>query len=109
VQLPSPITPPTLQQGLPYNCRLPAAETQGVPNATNIYGDPLWLIQTKAFAGVLKTHAPASFLQAKAFAGVLKPAYWQALIVVCVLYFARFDWSFVILRAKQVRRRSQLA
>lgn len=49
-----------------------------------------------------------SFLQAKAFAGVLKPTYWQALIVVCVLYFARFDWSFVILRAKQVRRCSQL-
>jgi MFS family permease len=47
--------------------------------------------------------------KAKAFAGVLKPAYWQALIVVCVLYFARFDWSFVILRAKQVMPKSQLA
>jgi hypothetical protein len=35
--------------------------------------------------------------------GALKPTYWQALIVVCVIYFTRFDWSFVVLRAKQVR------
>ena len=42
-------------------------------------------------------------LQAKAFVGALKPTYWQALIVVCVIYFTRFDWSFVVLRAKQVR------
>ena len=41
-------------------------------------------------------------LQAKAFVGALKPTYWQALIVVCVIYFTRFDWSFVVLRAKQV-------
>jgi hypothetical protein len=34
--------------------------------------------------------------------GALKPTYWQALIVVCVIYFTRFDWSFVVLRAKQV-------
>ena len=40
--------------------------------------------------------------QAKAFVGALKPTYWQALIVVCVIYFTRFDWSFVVLRAKQV-------
>lgn len=35
-------------------------------------------------------------------AGALKPVYWQALAVVVVLYFARFDWSFVVLRAKTV-------
>lgn len=35
-------------------------------------------------------------------AGALKPVYWQALAVVVVLYFARFDWSFVVLRAKMV-------
>ena len=40
--------------------------------------------------------------QARAFVGALKPTYWQALIVVCVIYFTRFDWSFVVLRAKQV-------
>lgn len=34
--------------------------------------------------------------------GALRPTYWQALIVVCVIYFTRFDWSFVVLRAKQV-------
>jgi len=33
----------------------------------------------------------------------LKPVYWQALAVVMVMYFARFDWSFVVLRAKQAR------
>lgn len=31
-----------------------------------------------------------------------KPAYWQALSVVSVLYFARFDASFLSLRAKHV-------
>lgn len=40
--------------------------------------------------------------KARAFVGALKPAYWQALMVVGVLYFARYDWSFVVLRAKQV-------
>ncbi len=34
--------------------------------------------------------------------GAFKPAYWQALLVVAVLYFARFDASFLSLRAKQV-------
>lgn len=33
---------------------------------------------------------------------VLQPAYWQAMVVVCILYFARFDASFVTLRAKSV-------
>ena len=46
--------------------------------------------------------------QAKAFLGALKPAYWQALAVVCVIYFSRFDWSFVILRAKQVTAAPEL-
>lgn len=32
----------------------------------------------------------------------LRPAYWQALIVVSLLYFARFDASFITLRAKTV-------
>ncbi len=38
----------------------------------------------------------------RALVGAFKPAYWQALIVVAALYFARFDASFVSLRAKQV-------
>ena len=33
----------------------------------------------------------------------LQPAYWQALLVVSLLYFARFDASFITLRAKTVR------
>lgn len=31
------------------------------------------------------------------------PAYWQALTVVSVLYFGRFDFTWVTLRAKAVR------
>jgi hypothetical protein len=31
------------------------------------------------------------------------PAYWQALAVVAVLYFGRFDFTWVTLRAKAVR------
>lgn len=31
------------------------------------------------------------------------PAYWQALAVVSVLYFGRFDFTWVTLRAKAVR------
>ena len=42
--------------------------------------------------------------KAKALAGALQPAYWQALIVVSLLYFARFDASFITLRARTVRR-----
>jgi hypothetical protein len=42
------------------------------------------------------------FGKAKALMGAFQPAYWQALIVVSVLYFARFDASFVTLRAKMV-------
>ena len=40
--------------------------------------------------------------KAKALAQALPPAYWQALIVVSLLYFARFDASFITLRAKTV-------
>ena len=40
--------------------------------------------------------------KAKALAGALPPAYWQALVVVGLLYFARFDASFITLRAKTV-------
>lgn len=39
----------------------------------------------------------------KAIALSFKPAYWQALMVIIVLYFARFDASFLLLRAKQVQ------
>lgn len=38
----------------------------------------------------------------KAFLGCLQPAYWQALLVVSLLYFARFDASFITLRARTV-------
>ena len=40
--------------------------------------------------------------KAKALRGALQPAYWQALIVVSLLYFARFDASFITLRARTV-------
>ncbi|KAK9866106.1 hypothetical protein WJX84_003968 [Apatococcus fuscideae] len=50
-----------------------------------------------------------SFVQrAKTLAGALGPAYWEALAVVCLLYFARFDASFITLRAKTVMPKTQL-
>ncbi|DBA86812.1 hypothetical protein WJX79_000242 [Trebouxia sp. C0005] len=44
----------------------------------------------------------------RAFMGALQPAYWQALSVVCLLYFARFDASFITLRARTVMDKAQL-
>ena len=46
--------------------------------------------------------------KAKALSSALTPAYWQALLVVSLLYFARFDASFITLRAKQVLPKTQL-
>ena len=40
--------------------------------------------------------------KAKAFLKARQPAYWQALAVVSLLYFARFDASFITLRARTV-------
>ena len=48
------------------------------------------------------------FEKAKAVLTAFQPAYWQALIVVAVLYFARFDASFVTLRAKSVMDKASL-
>eukprot|EP00210_Caulerpa_lentillifera_P003227 g3082.t1 len=47
--------------------------------------------------------------KAQAIAKSFQPAYWQALIVIIVLYFARFDASFLLLRAKQVMPKTELA
>lgn len=48
------------------------------------------------------------FEKVKAILSAFKPVYWQALLVVCVLYFARFDFSFLMLRAKQVMPKTML-
>jgi len=48
------------------------------------------------------------FQKAKAVLGAFQPAYWQALIIVGILYFARFDASFVTLRAKTVMDKASL-
>ena len=47
--------------------------------------------------------------KAKAFLKALQPAYWQALAVVSLLYFARFDASFITLRARTVGRNLRAA
>lgn len=39
----------------------------------------------------------------KTVVSAFSPAYWQALLVVSVLYFGRFDFTWVTLRAKAVR------
>lgn len=44
------------------------------------------------------------WFKAKTLFGSFRPVYWQALAVIVVLYFARFDPSFLMLRAKQVWR-----
>eukprot|EP01025_Chloroclados_australasicus_P053393 TRINITY_DN6276_c1_g1_i2.p1 TRINITY_DN6276_c1_g1~~TRINITY_DN6276_c1_g1_i2.p1 ORF type:complete len:553 (-),score=35.37 TRINITY_DN6276_c1_g1_i2:618-2234(-) len=44
----------------------------------------------------------------KALLSSFQPVYWQALAVVCILFFARFDFSFVSLRAKLVMEKSYL-
>ena len=66
---------------------------------------------TKAAAAEKARASPASAdevqlsmgQKARALLGALQPAYWQALIVVSLLYFARFDASFITLRARTVR------
>lgn len=40
--------------------------------------------------------------KAQALLRALSPAYWQALVTVCILYMARFDQSFPTLRAMAV-------
>ena len=50
-----------------------------------------------------------TFIQkARAVLGAFQPAYWQALVIVGILYFARFDASFVTLRAKTVMDKASL-
>lgn len=46
--------------------------------------------------------------KASALASAMTPAYWQALVVVSLLYFARFDASFITLRAKTIMPKAQL-
>ncbi len=46
--------------------------------------------------------------KAAALVAAMTPAYWQALAVVSLLYFARFDASFITLRAKTILPRASL-
>lgn len=64
----------------------------------------------KAAAAAAADEGPRlSFLgKAKALLSAFQPAYWQALAVVAILYFARFDASFVTLRAKTVMDKASL-
>jgi hypothetical protein len=62
-------------------------------------------------AGAPAAAAEESFsllAKARALLGAFSPAYWQALAVVGALYFARFDASFVTLRARAVMGTAQL-
>ena len=62
-------------------------------------GSPASLSGTGSQADEVKLTLPQ---KAQALAKALPPAYWQSLVVVGLLYFARFDASFITLRAKQV-------
>lgn len=45
---------------------------------------------------------PGLAVKAQLLLNALRPAYWQALAVVALLYFSRFDAGFATLRAKTV-------
>ncbi|KDD77011.1 hypothetical protein H632_c40p0 [Helicosporidium sp. ATCC 50920] len=53
-------------------------------------------------------HQPSLVQKLRILLSALPPAYWQALAVVSLLYFARFDASFVTLRASAALPRSAL-
>lgn len=64
---------------------------------------------TSAAASAEEAGPQLSFIEkAKALLTAFQPAYWQALAVVAILYFARFDASFVTLRAKTVMDKASL-
>lgn len=65
--------------------------------------------QEKEVGGATEDDVQLTFVQkAKAVLGAFQPAYWQALVIVGILYFARFDASFVTLRAKTVMDKASL-
>ena len=77
-----------------------------VPGCPCVLGYPevCALAEAKAAAAGGVEEVQLSLMQkGKALVGALQPAYWQALIVVSLLYFARFDASFITLRARTVR------
>ncbi|KAL4435215.1 hypothetical protein ABPG77_001897 [Micractinium sp. CCAP 211/92] len=51
---------------------------------------------------------PGLAVKAQLLLGALRPAYWQALAVVSLLYFARFDAGFATLRARTVMDHAKL-
>eukprot|EP00890_Picochlorum_soloecismus_P006851 jgi/Picsp_1/991/NSC_04475-R1_major facilitator superfamily mfs_1 len=64
--------------------------------------------QDEETEGTEETVELTLYQKAKAVLTAFQPAYWQALAVVAVLYFARFDASFVTLRAKTVMDKASL-
>ena len=67
-----------------------------------------WFFGHMAAAGQARREGPVAppaggpVGRARAALAALPPAYWQALAVVAVLYLARFDFAFGVLRARQV-------
>ncbi|KXZ46309.1 hypothetical protein GPECTOR_45g179 [Gonium pectorale] len=116
-----PNFPPSGAAGSSASFSLPATpvistQSLGSPAASMASGASVDLPPSGGAGGAVPEPAPEAapepvlspFEKAVAVIKAFKPAYWQALLVVAVLYFARFDASFLSLRAKAVMPKSLL-
>ncbi|KAJ9524146.1 hypothetical protein QJQ45_004888 [Haematococcus lacustris] len=88
-----------------FGARTPAASSGAAGSSKTAAGStPAAAAAASTRDGGQPAAAPSLGLLDKAnlLVTAFKPAYWQALVVVAVLYFARFDAAFLSLRAKQV-------
>jgi hypothetical protein len=95
--------------GAPAGGKLPAAPSPAIASVTlSSMDEPPAAAAAGAGGGKAAPEELEMSLLEKGAALVrsFSPAYWQALAVVAVLYFARFDASFLSLRARQVMPRA---
>ncbi|KAJ9524159.1 hypothetical protein QJQ45_004887 [Haematococcus lacustris] len=87
-----------------FGARTPAASSGAAGSSKTAAGSTPAAAAASTSDGGQPAAAPSLGLlgKAKLLVTAFKPAYWQALVVVAVLYFAHFDAAFLSLRAKQV-------
>ncbi|KAL6764319.1 MFS general substrate transporter [Haematococcus lacustris] len=93
-----------------FGARTPAASSGAAGSSKTAAGSTPAAAAASTRDGGQPAAAPSLGLlgKAKLLVTAFKPAYWQALVVVAVLYFARFDAAFLSLRAKQVMSKAAL-
>ncbi|KAL6749039.1 MFS general substrate transporter [Haematococcus lacustris] len=93
-----------------FGARTPAASSGAAGSSKTAAGSTPAAAAASTSDGGQPAAAPSLGLlgKAKLLVTAFKPAYWQALVVVAVLYFARFDAAFLSLRAKQVMSKAAL-